>query len=65
MAHKAVHGEVEGRRSQGGAKSRRSQVVIQRPARTSPQGRVEGGRIHGGDLMDDTLGTTNGDVATV
>ncbi len=40
-------------------------MVIQRPARTRPQGEVEGERSHGGnDLIgDDTMGTTFGDAA--
>ncbi len=38
-------------------------MEIQRPARMRPQGRVEGGRSHGGEGLDDTLGTTDGDGA--
>lgn len=34
-------------------------MLIQRPARTRFQGEVEGGRSHGVDLADDTLGITN------
>lgn len=63
MANRTVHGGVEGGRSQAGAGSRRSQMVVQNPDRTKPQGRVERGRSHDGDMADDTLGTTDGDGA--
>jgi len=35
---------VEGERSQGGVWNRRSQMLVQRPARMRPQGKVDGGR---------------------
>ncbi len=38
-------------------------MKIQRPARMRPQGRVEGGRSQGGEGLEDTLGTTDGDGA--
>lgn len=47
-------------RVEGGSRSRRSQMVMQR---TKPQGGVEGGRSHGVDLTDDTLGATHGNGA--
>lgn len=49
---KQVHGGVEDRRSQGEARSRRSQVLVQRPARTRPQGGVEGGMSNGGKKIN-------------
>lgn len=36
-------------------------MKVQSPARMIPQGGVEGGRSHGRDLANDTLGTTDGD----
>ncbi len=61
-----VNGKVEGGRSQWEARSRRSQVLSQRPTRTRPQGGVEGGRSQGGNdalTVVDTLGMTDGDAA--
>lgn len=54
---KTVHGGVDGGRSQEKA---RSQMLSQGPARTRPQGESS----HGADLMEGTLGTTDGDDAT-
>ncbi len=56
-------GGVEGGRSQGGARSRRRQVEMQRPARMATHGGVDGGRSHGGDGAVDTRGPTDGDDA--
>ncbi len=36
-------------------------MLVKRPARTRPQGGVEGGRSHGGVLADGILGTNDGD----
>lgn len=52
-----VQGGMEGGRSQGGAWSRRSQMLVQRPAMTRPQGGVEARRSHAGDMTGTRLGT--------
>lgn len=51
-------GGDDGRRSQGGSRSGSSQAVIQRAARMSVHGGVNGGRSHDGDLAHDTPGMT-------
>ncbi len=38
-------------------------MLVQRPARMRPQGRVKGGKSHGGKMADDTLGMSDGDRA--
>ncbi len=45
----------------GGARSRRSQAAIQRPARMVAHGGVDGGRSHGGEGTDNNRGPTDGD----
>lgn len=57
-------GGDDGGRSQGWARSRRSQAGTQTTARTMAQGRFEGGRSHGGGLADNSRGTTDGDEAS-
>ncbi|XP_016310071.1 formin-J-like [Sinocyclocheilus anshuiensis] len=46
------------------AKGFRLSSLTKRPARMKPQGGVEGGRSHGGEGLDNTLGMNNGDGAT-
>ncbi len=41
--------------------ARRSQMLVQRPARIASHGGVDGGRRHGGDGADNTRGPTNRD----
>ncbi len=38
-------------------------MLVQGPARTRYQGGVKGGRSHGGELADETLGTSDGEGA--
>ncbi len=42
----------------GGARSRRCQLIIQRPARMAVHSGVDGGRSHGGEGTDNTRGPT-------
>ncbi len=62
QANNTVHGEVEGGRSQGEVRSRRSQIMGH-PTRMNPHGAVTGGRSHGGDLGGGTRETSSCDGA--
>lgn len=47
----------------GGARCKRSKMIIQRSARMITHGGVNGGRSHGGGGADNTRGPTDGDCA--
>lgn len=47
----------------GGDRSKRSLAETQSPARKMPHGRVQGGRSHGRDFLDEVMGMMDGDQA--
>lgn len=60
---KATVGNTKLVMMEGGARSRRSQVGNQSPARMQAHGGVKRARSHGGYALDDTLGMSDGDGA--
>ncbi len=58
-----VHGGVDGGRSQGEARSRRSQMKTQATVMMVAHGGADGVRSHGGGVTADSIGPTNGSGA--